>query len=54
MAENFNIHFEDIIVNSGAEFLVAVAGDMLRMPGLPKEPQAGKIRVVDGVIEGLL
>jgi len=54
VAENFNIHFEDIIVNSGAEFLVAVAGDMLRMPGLPKVPQAGKIRVVDGVIEGLL
>ncbi|HMV35922.1 MAG TPA: formate--tetrahydrofolate ligase, partial [Turneriella sp.] len=48
VAENFNVHFEDIIVNSGAGFLVAVAGDMLRMPGLPKVPQAGKIRMVNG------
>lgn len=54
VAENFNIHFEDVIVNSGAEFLVAVAGDMLRMPGLPKVPQAGKISVVQGEIAGLL
>ena len=54
VAENFNVHFEDIIVNSGAGFLVAVAGDMLRMPGLPKVPQAGKIRMVNGEIEGLL
>ena len=54
VAEDFNIHFEDIIVNSGAEFLVAVAGDMLRMPGLPKVPQAGKIRVVNGEVDGLL
>lgn len=54
VAENFNMHFEDILVNRGAEFLVAVAGDMLRMPGLPKVPQAGKITVVNGEIEGLL
>jgi len=54
VAENFNIHFEDIIINRGAGFLVAVAGDMLRMPGLPKVPQAGKISVVKGEIEGLL
>lgn len=54
VAEGFNIHFEDIIVNRGAEFLVAVAGDMLRMPGLPKVPQANKIKIVDGKIEGLL
>lgn len=54
VADNFNIHFEDIIVNGGAEFLVAIAGDMLRMPGLPKYPQAGKIRVVKGQVEGLL
>jgi formate--tetrahydrofolate ligase len=54
VAENFNIHFSDIIVNRGAEFLVAVAGDMLRMPGLPKSPQSGQIRFQDGKIEGLL
>ncbi len=54
VAENFNVHFEDIIVNRGAEFLVAVAGDMLRMPGLPKVPQAGNISVLNGEVEGLL
>ncbi len=54
VAEGFNVHFEDIIINRGAEFLVAVAGDMLRMPGLPKVPQAGKITIVNGKIEGLL
>jgi len=54
VAEGFNVHFEDLIVNRGAEFLVAVAGDMLRMPGLPKVPQASKIKIIEGKIEGLL
>ena len=30
----------DVVINAGAEMIVAVAGDILRMPGLPKEPQA--------------
>lgn len=33
--------------------IVAIAGDMMRMPGLPKVPQAVKIDIVDGEIEGL-
>ena len=33
--------------------LVAIAGDMLRMPGLPKSPQAERITIVNGEIEGL-
>lgn len=44
---------KDIIINSGAEMIVAVAGDIIRMPGLPKVPQALKINIVDGNIVGL-
>ena len=33
--------------------LVAIAGEIMRMPGLPKTPQAWHIDIVDGQIEGL-
>ena len=33
--------------------IVAIAGDMLRMPGLPKNPQAEHITIENGEIEGL-
>ena len=33
--------------------LVAIAGDIIRMPGLPKVPQAMNIRIINGEIEGL-
>ena len=33
--------------------IVAIAGEILRMPGLPEEPQALHIDIVDGEIEGL-
>ncbi|ANQ51265.1 formate--tetrahydrofolate ligase [Flammeovirga yaeyamensis] len=49
----YDIHFEDLIINSGAGFIVARAGSIMRMPGLPKVPQANKIKFVDGEIEGL-
>jgi formate--tetrahydrofolate ligase len=32
---------------------VAIAGDIMRMPGLPKEPQAQHIKLVNGEIDGL-
>lgn len=51
--EGFNIDIKDIVINSGAEIIVAVAGDIIRMPGLPKLPQALNIDIVDGGIEGL-
>ncbi|WP_321480368.1 formate--tetrahydrofolate ligase [uncultured Bacteroides sp.] len=50
---NFEFHIKDIVINNGAEMIVAIAGEILRMPGLPKEPQALHIDVVDGNIEGL-
>lgn len=33
--------------------IVAIAGSMIRMPGLPKSPQALRIRLVNGEIDGL-
>lgn len=49
----FNIQVRDIVINCGAEMIVLIAGDILRMPGLPKSPQAERIDLVDGQIEGL-
>lgn len=49
----FTFNIMDVVINSGAEMLVAIAGDIIRMPGLPKEPQAMHIFVKDGLIEGL-
>lgn len=52
-AEGFEISIRDFVINTGAEMIVAIAGNMLRMPGLPKSPQALRIDIVDGEIEGL-
>ena len=51
--EGFNFDIKDLVINSGAEMLVAIAGDIIRMPGLPKVPQAMNIRIINGEIEGL-
>ena len=53
VAKDFNFGVRDIVINAGAEMLVIVAGEMMRMPGLPKEPQALHIDIVNGEIEGL-
>ena len=49
----FSINVRDIVINCGAEMIVLVAGDIMRMPGLPKSPQAERIDIVDGEITGL-
>lgn len=51
--EGFTIRIRDVILNCGSEIVVAIAGDMLRMPGLPTSPQAERITIVNGEIEGL-
>ena len=51
--EGFTIRIRDIILNCGSEMIVAIAGDMLRMPGLPKNPQAERISIQNGEIDGL-
>jgi formate--tetrahydrofolate ligase len=53
VAEGFDITIENLVVNCGAGFIVAVAGEIMRMPGLPKEPQALHIDMVNGEIVGL-
>ena len=53
VAKNFELKVRDIIINNGAEMIVVIMGEIMRMPGLPKEPQARKIDIVDGMIEGL-
>ena len=50
---NFDFHVQDIVINAGAEMLVVISGEIMRMPGLPKAPQALHIDIVNGEIEGL-
>lgn len=50
----FKITIRDITISAGAGFLVALTGDIMKMPGLPKVPAAENIDVdVDGKIKGL-
>ena len=51
--KDFNLQIRDVVLNAGAEMIVAIAGDIIRMPGLPKVPQANCIDFVDGEIVGL-
>ena len=43
--ENFNIKIRDVILKNGAGFVVAIAGNIMTMPGLPKVPAAESIYV---------
>ena len=49
----FTVNIRDLVINSGSEMIVAIAGDIMRMPGLSKSPQAERIDLVNGQIEGL-
>lgn len=50
----FKITIRDITISAGAGFIVALTGDIMKMPGLPKVPAAENIDVdVDGKIKGL-
>jgi formate--tetrahydrofolate ligase len=50
----FRLTIRDVYPAAGAGFVVALAGDIMTMPGLPKVPAAEAIRVLpDGTIEGL-
>ena len=53
VAKDFDLNVRDIIINNGAEMIVVIMGDIMRMPGLPKDPHARNIDIVDGNIEGL-
>ena len=52
--ENFTVTVRNLKVSAGAGFIVALTGDIMTMPGLPKVPAAEKINVDEnGVITGL-
>jgi formate--tetrahydrofolate ligase len=51
--KDFTLTVRDIQINAGAGFLVALTGDIMRMPGLPKRPAAEQMNVVGGNIVGL-
>jgi formate--tetrahydrofolate ligase len=52
--ENFEINVREIKVSAGAGFIVALTGEIMTMPGLPKVPAAEKIDIdKNGIITGL-
>jgi formate--tetrahydrofolate ligase len=52
--ENFEITVREIKVSAGAGFIVALTGEIMTMPGLPRVPAAEKIDIDrDGIITGL-
>ena len=52
--EGFTVTIKNVKVSAGANFIVALTGDIMTMPGLPKSPAAERIDVDDeGVISGL-
>lgn len=50
---NFPITVREILIAAGAGFLIPITGDVMRMPGLPKHPQAENIDYLEGKITGL-
>ncbi|MBQ5772649.1 MAG: formate--tetrahydrofolate ligase [Clostridia bacterium] len=52
--EGFTVTVRNVKISAGAGFVVALTGDIMTMPGLPKSPAAERIDVSeDGVISGL-
>jgi formate--tetrahydrofolate ligase len=48
------VNIRDVRLAAGAEFVVMICGDILTMPGLPKEPASARIDIDDeGRISGL-
>ena len=48
------LHVREVRLSAGAGFVVVVCGDMMTMPGLPRDPSAGRIDLLDdGTILGL-
>ena len=52
--ENFILPVRDVRLSAGAGFVVALCGDIMTMPGLPRVPAANSIRLdAEGLVEGL-
>ena len=51
--KDFTLTISDLVINTGAEMIVVITGDIMRMPGLPRHPQAERIDLQDGLLIGL-
>lgn len=51
--KDFTLTISDLVINTGAEMIVVIAGDIMRMPGLPRHPQAERIDIQDDLLVGL-
>ncbi|MUO80132.1 formate--tetrahydrofolate ligase [Agrobacterium vitis] len=52
--DGHDVHVRDVRLSAGAGFVVAITGDIMTMPGLPRKPAAETIRLDDeGLVEGL-
>ena len=52
--EGFDVNIREVRLSAGAGFIVAICGDIMTMPGLPRVPSADSIRLNEqGQIEGL-
>ena len=52
--KDYNIKIRGVEIKNGAEFIVVLAGKIMTMPGLPKEPAAEKIDILDnGEVVGI-
>jgi formate--tetrahydrofolate ligase len=52
--ENFDIHIRELEIATGAGFIIPIAGNILRMPGLPSSPASERIAIDrEGTISGL-
>jgi formate--tetrahydrofolate ligase len=51
--EGHMLDIREVRLAAGAEFVVMVCGDVMTMPGLPKQPAAHRIDLIDGKVVGL-
>ncbi|MFN7093367.1 MAG: formate--tetrahydrofolate ligase, partial [Allorhizobium sp.] len=52
--EGHEVHVREVRLSAGAGFIVAITGEIMTMPGLPRAPSSEKIRLnTEGAIEGL-
>lgn len=55
LAEGFTLTVQELRASAGAGFIVALMGDIVTMPALPREPAAKRVRVAaDGSVTGLM
>ncbi|MEM7696395.1 MAG: formate--tetrahydrofolate ligase [Pseudomonadota bacterium] len=51
--EDFEVPIREVRLSAGAGFFVALTGDIMTLPGLPRAPAAERVDVVDGKVTGL-